>query len=81
MLRLLVDHADATDDDCVFPTERWATTLRSVAQLLLLDLASIYGYPPPDLGQFLYREAKQPAPSRFTLLEEVTTELCGGSTA
>jgi len=61
-----------------FPPERWATTFRSVAQLVLFDIAESYGYPPPDLAEFLYLEAKQPAPSRVMLFREVSAELCSG---
>ena len=34
--RLFVDHAYEQGDDCVFPTEHWATTFRSYAQRVLL---------------------------------------------
>ena len=81
ILRAFVEHAEDHDEECVFPTERWAATFRSLAQLILMEIAAGYGYPPPNLGTLLYREAKQPAPSRLTLLEEVNTELYGGSTA
>ena len=81
ILRAFVEHAEDHDEQCVFPTERWAATFRSLAQLILMKIAAGYGYPPPNLGTLLYREAKQPAPSRLTLLEEVNTELYGGSTA
>ena len=81
ILRAFVEHAEDHDEECVFPTERWAATFRSLAQLILMEIAAGYGYPPPNLGTLLYREAKQSAPSRLTLLEEVNTELYGGSTA
>jgi putative transposase len=79
ILRAFVEYAEEQDDECVFPTERWAATFRSLAQLILMELAAGYGYPRPNLGEILYREAKQPAPSRLILLEEVNAELCGGS--
>ncbi len=78
ILRVFVDHAEDCGDGATFPPERWATTFRSVAQLVLLDIAKSYGYPPPDLSEFLYLEAQQPAPSRMTLLGEVSAELCSG---
>ncbi|QSG13496.1 IS4 transposase (plasmid) [Halapricum desulfuricans] len=59
-------------------TERWATTFRSIAQLVLLDITELYDYPPPDLAEFLYLEAQQPAPSRVTLLGAGNAELCSG---
>ena len=78
ILRVFVDHAEDCGDGATFPAERWATTFRSVAQLVLLDIAESYGYPPPDLSEFLYLEAQQSAPSRGTLLGEVSAELCSG---
>jgi putative transposase len=78
ILRVFVDHAEDCGDGATFPPERWATTFRSIAQLVLLDIAESYGYPPPDLSEFLYLEAQQPAPSRMTLLGEVSAELCSG---
>ena len=81
ILREFVDHAEEQDEECVFPTDRWAATFRSLAQLILQEIAAGYGYPPPNLGKILYREARQSGPSRFTLLEEVNAELCGSSPA
>jgi putative transposase len=74
-----VDYAEEQDDECVFPPERWAATFRSLAQLILQEIAAGYGYPPPNLGEILYQEARQPSPSRLILLEEVNAGLCGGS--
>lgn len=81
ILRVLVDHAEERDDQVVFRRERWARTVQSVAQLLLRELATSYGYPPPNLAAFLYQELTQPSPTRLPLVEEVTTELCGDSHA
>jgi len=78
LLRVFVDQANERQDGTTFPAERWATTFRSVAQLVLLEIAAGYGYLRPNLAEFLYREAQQPAPSRSTLLGEVTAELCSG---
>ena len=46
ILRVLVDHAEERGEDATFPTERWATTFRSYAQLILMELADLYGFPP-----------------------------------
>ena len=75
ILRVLVDHAEERGEDATFPTERWATTLRSYAQLILMELADLYGFPPPNVPELLYQEAKQPSPGRTTLLEEVCSDL------
>lgn len=75
ILRILVDHAEERGEDASFPTERWATTFRSYAQLILMELADLYGFPPPNIPELLYQEAKQPSPGRNTLLEEVCRDL------
>ena len=75
ILRVLVDHAEERGEDVSFPTERWATTFRSYAQLILMELADLYGFPPPNIPELLYQEAKQPSPGRNTLLEEVCNDL------
>ncbi|EMA48184.1 IS4 family transposase [Halococcus salifodinae] len=77
ILREFVEYAGEQDDECVFPQERWAATFRSLAQLILQEIAAGYGYPRPNLGEILYHEAKQPSPSRLILLQEVNAELCG----
>jgi len=53
------------------------TTFRSYAQLILMELADLYGFPPPNIPELLYQKTQQPAPGRKTLLEEV----CGDLTA
>ena len=63
ILRVLVDHAEKRGEDVSFPTERWATTFRSYAQLILMELADLYGLPPPNIPELLYQEAKQPLPA------------------
>ena len=70
-----------SSEECPFPTERWAATFRSLNQLIPQEIATGYDSPSPILGEILYREAKQPALSRLTLLEEVNAELCCGSPA
>ena len=39
------------------------------------ELADLYGFPPPNIPELLYQEAKQPSPGRTTLLEEVCGEI------
>ena len=78
ILREFVEYAEEQGDECVFPLERWVVTFRSLAQLFLQETAAGYGYPRPSLGEILYHEAKQPSPSRLTLLEEMNAKLCGG---
>jgi IS4 transposase len=80
ILRLFVDHAEEMGDDCVFPTERWATTFRSYAQQVLSEIVVSFDYD-PNLPNTWYRETRQPAPSRQTLLEEVNTALYAGFTS
>ena len=53
--------------DTVFPRERCAKTFRSVAQLILDDLAQSLGYPPPNLAEVLFCNARQPEKSRLLL--------------
>ena len=40
--------------ETVFPRERWAKTFRSVARLILEDVAQSVGYPPPNLAELLF---------------------------
>ncbi|WP_318569943.1 IS4 family transposase [Salinigranum marinum] len=77
ILRLFVDHAQELGDDCVFPTERWAKTFRSYAQQVLSEIVVSFSYE-PNLPDTWYREARQPSPSRLTLLEEVNAALYAG---
>jgi hypothetical protein len=45
---------EQADDEFVFPPERWATTFRSHAQLILHELGEYLGYsPPPLLGRLI----------------------------
>jgi hypothetical protein len=75
ILQVFVDHGEERGEDATFPTERWATMFRSYAQLILIGLADLYGFPPPNIPELLYQEAKQPPPGRTTLLEEVCSDL------
>lgn len=54
-----------------YPEERWTTTFRSLAQLILADLALSFGYPPPNLPELMRREARHPEKSRLTLNKRV----------
>ena len=75
ILRVLVGHAEERGEGVSFPTERWATTFWSYAQLILMELADLYDFPPPNIPELLYQEAKQPSLGRKTLLEEVCRDL------
>lgn len=57
--------------ETAFPRERWANTFRSVAQLILEELAQSFGYPPPNLAELMFRDARQPENSRLLLSERV----------
>jgi hypothetical protein len=46
LLDLVSEHAA---DEAVFPSERWAATFRSHAQLILYELSQHIGYTPPPL--------------------------------
>ena len=48
IFREFVDHAEKQGEECAFPTERQAATFRSLAQLILQEIAAGYGYPPPN---------------------------------
>jgi len=67
--------------ETVFPRERWAKTFRSVAQLILEDLAQLLGYPPPNLAELMFRDARQPEKSRLLLSERVAEAFMGPSNA
>jgi IS4 transposase len=57
IVRLFVDYAEELGDDCVFPTERWATTFRSYAQQVLSEIVVSFDYD-PNLPDTWYREAR-----------------------
>ena len=76
LLTLLVSRAllavfQELEPEIEYPEERWATTFRSLAQLILAELALYFGYPPPHLPELLRREARQPEKSRLTLNKRV----------
>lgn len=76
LLTLLVSRAllgvvQELEPEIEYPEERWTTTFRSLAQLILADLALSFGYPPPNLPELMRREARQPEKSRLTLNKRV----------
>jgi len=66
------------DPDVEYPEERWATTFRSVAQPVLLDLGLALGHPPPNIPEQMRREARQPERSRLTLNKRVAQAFNSG---
>ena len=77
ILRLLVDYAHDLGDNCVFPTERLATTFRSYTQRVLSEIVVSFSYE-PNLPDTWYREARKPPPSLRTPLEKVNAALYAG---
>ena len=75
ILRVMVDNAEKRGEDVSFPTERWATTFRSYARLILMKIADVHDFPPPNIPKLLYQETQHPSPSRVTLLEEQCSDL------
>jgi putative transposase len=61
------------DDELVFPTERWAATFRSHAQLILHELGEYLGYSPPPLLERLIEDAKKIRQQRPILQETLAT--------
>ncbi|TSD13492.1 IS4 family transposase [Haloglomus irregulare] len=70
LLDLVTEHAD---DELVFPTERWAATFRSHAQLLLHELGEFLGYSPPPLLDRLIEDAQKIHKQRPILQEALAT--------
>ena len=56
LLELVIEH---TDDDAVFPPERWAATFRSHAQRILKRLSDYLGYSPPPLLERIVTDAQK----------------------
>jgi hypothetical protein len=48
-LRVMVYHAEKRGDDVAYPTERWATTFRSYARVILMELADACDISTPDI--------------------------------
>ena len=67
--------------ETVFLRERWAKTFPSVAQLILEDLAQSLGYPPPNLAEVMFRDARKPEKSRLLLSERVAEAFMRRSSA
>jgi len=67
--------------ETVFPRERWARTFRSLAQLILEDLAQSFGHPPPNLSELMFCDARQPEKSRLLLSERVAKAFTRPSSA
>ncbi len=69
LLSLLVSHnllalvTEQTDNEIVFPPERWAATFRSHAQLILCELGEYIGYSPPPLLERLDRGCTKNPPA------------------
>ncbi|MFC7209313.1 transposase [Natronoarchaeum sp. GCM10025321] len=60
-------------DGIVFPTERWAATFRSHAQLILHELGEYLGYSPPPLLERLIEDAQKIHKQRPILQETLAT--------
>ena len=56
LLDLVTEQAD---DEVVFPTERWAATFRSHAQLILHEPSEYLGYSPPPLLERSVEDAQK----------------------
>ncbi|WP_141212128.1 transposase, partial [Halorubrum ezzemoulense] len=70
LLDLVTEQAD---DELVFPTERWAATFRSHAQLFLHKLGEYLGYSPPPLLERLIEDAQKIHKQRPILQETLAT--------
>ncbi|TKX47169.1 IS4 family transposase [Halorubrum sp. SD690R] len=70
LLDLVTEQAD---DELVFPTERWAATFRSHAQLILRELGEFLGYSPPPLLDRLIEDAQKIHKQRPILQETLAT--------
>ncbi|MEZ3165603.1 IS4 family transposase [Halorubrum sp. E3] len=70
LLDLVTEQAD---DELVFPTERWAATFRSHAQLILHELGEFLGYSPPPLLDRLIEDAQKIHQQRPILQETLAT--------
>jgi hypothetical protein len=67
--------------ETTFPRERWARTFRSLAQLILAEIAESLGHQPPNPPELLFRKARQPERSRQLLSERVDEAFTGRSSA
>ena len=64
---------EQSDDEIVFPLERWTATSRSHAQLLLHELGEYLGYSPPPLLERLIEDAQKIHQQRPILQERLAT--------
>ncbi|EMA26853.1 transposase IS4 family protein [Haloarcula marismortui ATCC 33799] len=72
--RDLLDLAtEQADNGLVFPTERWAATFRSHAQLILHELGDYPGYSPPPLLDRLIEDAQKIHKQQPILQETLAT--------
>jgi len=72
LLGLVIEHAD---DEIVFPPERWATTFRSHAQLILRELGEYLAYSPPPLLERLIGDAQKIHKQRPILQEQLAISI------
>jgi len=70
LLDLVSEHAA---DEAVFPSERWAATFRSHAQLILHELSQHLGYSPPPLIDRMAEDAQKIHQERPILQERLAT--------
>jgi putative transposase len=70
LLDLVSEHAT---DEAVFPSERWAATFRSHAQLILYELSQHLGYSPPPLIDRIAEDAQKIHQDRPILQEKLAT--------
>jgi putative transposase len=70
LLDLVTEQAD---NELVFPTERWAATFQSHAQLILHELGEFLGYSPPPLLERLIEDAQKIHKQRPILQETLAT--------
>ena len=70
LLDLVSEHAA---DEAVFPSERWAATFRSHAQLILHELSQHLGYSPPPLIDRMAEDAQKIHQDRPILQERLAT--------
>ena len=69
--RALLAVFQTVEPEVEYPRERWAKTFRSLAQLMLADLALSLGHPPPNLSELMRNGARQPERSRLSLNKRV----------
>ncbi|WP_257300621.1 IS4 family transposase [Haloarchaeobius sp. FL176] len=78
LLNLVTEYADV---EIVFPPERWATTFRSHARLILHELGEYLGYSPPPLLKRLIEDAQKIHKQRPIIQETLATAIQPGCEA